>query len=542
MNFDAPPADVLQSLLNWGIVCGSLLLIGLAIAVLMAFVLHGRRGGSRFLGGLGQGAVDVFRMSFRRVWAITTLTVKESVRRKALHVFVVFAILFMFGGWFLSDANTREELQLGVYVSFVLKTIGWLVLPVALLLSCWGIPEDIRVRSLHTVVTKPVRRSEIVAGRILGFTLVGTAVVAVMSVVGFLWIYRQVPEDLRAHQLIARVPIYGEMSWIDRDGGNNEGINVGDVNEYRKFIEGATKARAVWKFDGLSADSLLPNPETGEKELKIENNFLSFRLHKGDIEQVLHCQLTLVNPKSNLRVSLPQFPVHEFGENIGWIPRNLSYFDEGDGAVKEVDLVSDVLDDGSLTVEARCVDAGQFLGMARPDLFVRRPDRHFASTFFKACGGIWMMMVLVIILGVTASTFVKGPVATLLTLTFILMGATGFHEFMGKKLSGELKGTGMLESGIRILKHGNPNAPTTGGLENSAVVRNFDRISDGFIWAIYRLIPDFSTFSYSAYAANGYDVPFQAQILPGLLLLVGFLIPCFLLSYFSLKLRELEAK
>lgn len=542
MNFDAPPVDVTQSLLNWGIVSGVLLLLGLGIAAMMAFVLHGRRGGSRFLGGLGQGAADVFCMSFRRIWAISILTVKESVRRKALHVFVVFAILFMFGGWFLSDANTREELQLGVYVSFVLKTIGWLVLPVALLLSCWGIPEDIRIRSLHTVVTKPVRRSEIVVGRILGFSLVGTAVVAVMSAVGFLWIYRQVPEDLREHQLIARVPVYGEMSWIDRDGGDGEGVNVGYVNEYRKYIEGATKARAVWKFDGLSGDSLLPNPETSEKELKIENSFQSFRLHTGNIEQVLHCQLTLVNPKSSLRVPLPQFPVHEFGENIGWIPRKLTYFDERAGAVKEVDLVSDVLDDGHLTVEARCVDAGQYLGMARPDLFIRRPDRHFASAFFKACSGIWMMMVLVIVLGVTASTFVKGPVATLLTLTFVLMGATGFHEFMSEKISGKLQGTGLLESGIRILKHGNPNVPTTGGLENSVVVRNFDRMSDGFIWAVYRLIPDFSEFSYSVYAANGYDVPFQTQILPGILLLVGFLIPCFLLSYFSLKLRELEAK
>ena len=51
-------------------------------------------------------------------------------------------------------------------------------------------PDDIKARSLHTVVTKPVKRSEILVGRIMGVTLVGTLVVGVMSVVGYLWLIR----------------------------------------------------------------------------------------------------------------------------------------------------------------------------------------------------------------------------------------------------------------------------------------------------------------------------------------------------------------
>ena len=86
------------------------------------------------------------------------LTFTEAVRRKALLVFVVFAALFMFAGWFLTGATARPDMQVKVYVSFVLTAIGWLLLPVALLLACWVLPEDIKARSLHTVVTKPARR------------------------------------------------------------------------------------------------------------------------------------------------------------------------------------------------------------------------------------------------------------------------------------------------------------------------------------------------------------------------------------------------
>src|SRR5690606_40550213 len=65
---------------------------------------------------------------------------------------------------------------------------------------------------------------------------------------------------------------------------------------------------------------------------------------------------------------------------------------------------------------------GQYLGAARTDLFIRTPDRSFATGYFKAILGTWLMAMLVIILGTTASTFVKGPVATLLTFTLILTG------------------------------------------------------------------------------------------------------------------------
>src|ERR1700722_2306714 len=140
------------------------------------------------------GAIrDISEISARRVWALGMLTTREAVRRKALLVFVVFAILFMFGLWFLSGPGEKADIQIEQHVVFVFTAISWLVLPVILLLACWGIPEDIKARSIHTVVTKPVRRVEIVLGRMLGFSLITTVIVALMAVIGFVWIDRQIP-------------------------------------------------------------------------------------------------------------------------------------------------------------------------------------------------------------------------------------------------------------------------------------------------------------------------------------------------------------
>jgi hypothetical protein len=219
----------------------------------------------------------------------------------------------------------------------------------------------------------------------------------------------------------------------------------------------------------------------------------------------------------------------------------LIYYNEETKETETKDLFDDMVSDGKLIVEARCVDVGQFLGMARPDLFLRLPDRPFASSFFKSVFGIWLMMVLIVVLGVTASTFVKGPVATILLFTLILVG-TGFNQFMDDILSGEVRGAGLVESGIRILNHGNPIVEKPESLEESAAVQGVDQAFTGMLWGVSHIIPNFNMFSFKAYTASGFDVPMKVAVLPALLMVIGFFIPCLMLGYFSLKLRELEAK
>lgn len=300
MDFDPTPYNVSAGLIAWLKIFGVVGVIAILLGLVGSFVSGGDRGGDLFSTGFLSFFKELFSLSPRRIYALTMLTLKEALRRRALVVFVVFAMLLMFGGWFLADSNNRADLQRSVHVTFMLTTISWLILPVAMFLSCWGIPEDIRVRSLHTVVTKPVRRVEIVIGRILGFSVMSTVILLLMAIIGYIWIVRQYPtvvdEDGQTYDPLAcRVPHYGQLYFINQNGlPVSHGINVGDPWMYRSFVQGNSRSRAVWQFHDVTAERL-------GNELRLESRFEAFRTIKGSDESIeggLEAQYSLVK---NLR-------------------------------------------------------------------------------------------------------------------------------------------------------------------------------------------------------------------------------------------------
>jgi hypothetical protein len=547
LTFNPVEFDIVTGLYHWGVIMLAVTVVAFVTALVTSLLALGFAGPPLVLEHISEGVKDFLGTSPRRCLALTRLTFREAWRRKTLWVFAVFAVLFLFAGWFLADVTVDTDLQVKNYVSFVLRTISWLILPVVLLLACWGLPEDIKARSLHTVVTKPVRRHEIVLGRIFGFCAIGGFVLVVMSGVGYLWIIRQLPGALGS-QLTARVPVFGELSFVDNEGNSKDtqgnalkaGINVGDEVMFRSFIEGNTKARATWDFSNL-----YPSRLDGSGQLALESSFQSFRTFKGNIERQLMCQFTLVNPAKSLRVPLKPFEVREFRRNVyDVINENKTLQDENGKTVS----VADLIDGGKLRVEAACLSSAQFLGMARPDLFVRLPDRPFAASYFKSIFNIGLMMVMVIVLGVMSGCFLKGPVATMLTAFIVIVGkvAHGFFESivtgrLGYNKDLPMQGTGVLDSLYRIPTHMTPGVE----LEDKFVfrlIKAIDNLVLNALWAVQHLFPDFGSFDTTEYVANAFDVPWAEAMLPSLATTVGYCLPWILVGYFSLRVRELEAK
>jgi ABC-type transport system involved in multi-copper enzyme maturation permease subunit len=573
MNHDPSPYSWLQGFQTWGIVVGAIFGSALLLSVLFSFLTSsisaaenaGKKsgfwknllvvmlspsrlfrslfydawflptgGGYMFLSGLWGGIQDLIFMSPKRIWAIAILVFREAVRRKTPYVLVVFGICFLFAGWFLSNPAQTDLLRIPIYVSFVLTAISWLILPAVFLLACWGLPDDIKARSLHTIVTKPARRSEILTGRILGVTLIGTAIVVCMSVVGYIWLTRAIPS---VSTMTTRVPILGNIKFKDRQGKDAEkGVNVGDINQFRSFIEGNTGACAYWHYEGVA-----PRVLDRDGKLVVEGKFQAFRTHKGDMRSNVRYQLALVNPETKQRVFDRQRHVQEFRDTI--VHLETSLLDEEN---KPVDLMKDIVHDGKLIIEVYCRSGGQFLGMARPDLFIRAADTSFAASFFKAVFTIWLMMVLIIVFAVTVSTAVKGPVAAFLTGVIIVLGVFG-RKFMLDLVSvddaGEQKwkGGGMFESVYRIITHMNPTIDLDPGFWRD-LVKAVDYPFTLFATRSRSVIPDFQCFQMSEYVAKGYDVPWDSGILPALMHTLSFLVPCIVLGCFILRSRELESK
>jgi hypothetical protein len=74
------------------------------------------------------------------------------------------------------------------------------------------------------------------------------------------------------------------------------------------------------------------------------------------------------------------------------------------------------------------------------------------------------------------------------------------------------------------------------------MIKALDNIELNGLWAVQHLFPDFGSFDTTEYVANAYDVPWAEATLPSLMTTVGFCLPWILVGYFSLRLRELEAK
>ena len=538
MNLQPVDFDLLFGIGLWAVVTGSFIILFLIVAFATSFPLHGIAGPGRVIAGTLRGFKEFLTPSPRRVYAIALLTFKESIRKKALLVFVVFAVLFMFASWFMASPSDRPDMQVRNFVAFVFIAMNWLVLPVVLLLSCWGLPEDVRIRSLHTVVTKPVRRNEVVLGRMVGFAGVGTMILVIMSAVGYIWIQRQVSDNV---ELFCRVPVYAVagpegVSFLDRNGNPGTGVNVGDVNETRSFIEGGTRATGIWTF---------PLDEEADT-LKLESRFEAFRTFKGDMNRSIRVRYVLVNEEKSLRVPLPTFEVDEFGTNEMDVARKQIWTDEQTLEKKEVDIFDDLAvpsEDGtygSLVVHVQCLDRAQYLGVSRGDFFIRLPDRSFTTGYLKAVVGVWLKVLIIAMFSVAASTFVKFPVATLLSASVIVVGVVA-RDFLDKILSGKQAGGGAAESVYRLLTHMNDTASLPANPLTTSI-QLFDHALQHLLWMVKFIIPDLRSFGMSDWVARGFDVPWGGVMLPSLAITFGYLLPCVLLGYFSLSLRELEAK
>ncbi len=105
-----------------------------------------------------------------RIWAIVENTFKEGLRQRILMLLVIFGILVIFISIFLGPFALGEAPKIIRDVGLAAASLfGTLV---AILIGSTLIHKDIEKRTIYTVITKPVKRSEIIIGKFLGLMLI----------------------------------------------------------------------------------------------------------------------------------------------------------------------------------------------------------------------------------------------------------------------------------------------------------------------------------------------------------------------------------
>jgi ABC-type transport system involved in multi-copper enzyme maturation permease subunit len=232
---------------------------------------------------------ELVAVRWRRLYSIAHLTVVEAIRRMWAPwvVIAVFLVVLAFTHWFLQPPRPAEMGRL--YVGTLALLCSLLLTVMVTLLTPLSLPTDIQQQTIYTVVSKPVRRIELIWGRMIGFMAIVTVLVGVFGGISLLYLWRTVggtivqterlaDEEQRKNHLTqanhlkeeaeqlrlrmsAREPILGSLTFLDSRGNPHlRGIDVGmdQGRRPRSHIEGATPATAIWRF-GVFPDPYDPN-------------------------------------------------------------------------------------------------------------------------------------------------------------------------------------------------------------------------------------------------------------------------------------------
>jgi hypothetical protein len=587
--------------LLWYLFAGSLVAVfAAALAWLAQSVLYGPlAAGDRVYRGVLTGLADLAGMSPRRIWALARLAIQESLRRNVLVALALFLLIVLFAGWFLDPKSVNPG---KLYLGFILGATNLLVCMVTLVLSVFSLPADIKAKAIQTVTTKPVRTGEIVLGRILGFSIVGAVLLAIMGLIGWGFVVRSVShghtvavEDVveikdvggtitgfegrtsldRGHRHRVDLDAAGS-GWTDNVQGHRHavrrsgtGYTIGTAEgllEARRPLRGAlrfldregrpsTKGISVgseWTYrqyieGGSLAAAIWKFEGISEREypdgLPLEMIVRVFRTYKGVIEKGIKGSVRVRNPASGLQTDPFYFTAREFTIDSLLIPRKLASTST-DGGTRQVDLFQDIVADGRVEVILQCLEPAQYYGVAQADFYMRAGDGSFALNYAKSCLGILFSMLLVTAMGVMFSTFLGGPLALFATLAVVLIGQ--FREFIQRLFESQVTGDssivpggGPIESLYRIVTQ----TSITVDLTPSPAVQIMKTV-DTFLLAPMRLLagifPSLSSLGTSDFVSGGFDIPLDLVAEHGMETL-GYLLAFFIAGAFCLKAREVAS-
>ncbi len=406
----------------------------------------------------------------------------------------MFIVVLLFAGWFL-DTDSPDPSVL--FLSFVLSATTYLAWAMAVFISAFSLPAEFKTRTIYTVVTKPVRPGEIVLGRILGFTLIGSVLLALMGGISYVFAYRLL---VHSHEVdvaslrsagaktddgqVGRTSlVHGHRHEVQlgpdgngktdianghwhtvtaqRDGDKTryvlsdpEGMFVarvpvyGDLRFKDRSGRGVDRGISVGKefkyrsfIEGASPAAAIwtfhgITPERFRTGLPIEMTIRVFRSHKGDINKGIAGTLVVRNPQTGR--GSQEIPFIAKDDKIDYKKIGTKILDPKG---QELDLFKDLVDEeGNVEVVMQCLNSGQYFGMAAPDLYLRAADASFKLNFLKAFFGIWLTMALVISFAVMFSTFLSGPVAMLATISILVIGL--FTQDISDLAAGITEGAG----------------------------------------------------------------------------------------------------
>ena len=593
------PSAFLQSAIFRFALTGIVLaVIALVAGFLVALVRHGPlKAGDITYRVVVNGFSELFKTSPRRVWAIARLSIKESVRRRVIVALAVYIIILLFAGWFL-QTGYREPGKL--FFSVVLTATTYLVLMIALLVSAFSLPNDFKSKTIYTIVTKPVRAGDIVLGRILGFTIVGTVLLAIMAAcsAGFVW---RMLDHTHAVQLDTlenkfdasgkvvgkkgrtttnlqhshEIEIYPDGSGLALSTNEHEhslaskergGETVYDVSGPQGLLRARVPYYGKLRYldrkgvdapKGISVGSEWTYRsfiEGGSPAAAIwtfsDINEGSFRKDQNGAE-ILPLELVVRvfrTFKGNIETGIQGIlqlrnPDNKAIKSEPWT------FTAKDSSINTFDWARKLND-----ADQKQIDLLKDLVTAdgRVEVVVQCLDRAqyygFAQPdcYVRLPDGspLWnfikaqasIWIQMVLVIAIGVTCSTLVNAPVAMLFTISFITLGFFRQFFVDVAIGKQVGGGPIESSYRIVTQMNQTSPLPEGF-GAQLIQSIDSVLKVAMQSLAAVLPDFRSFSTVGYVAYGYDIPMN-QIYQDLIVCLAYLTGLFIIGYFFLRTRE----
>jgi ABC-type transport system involved in multi-copper enzyme maturation permease subunit len=427
----------------------------------------------------------------QQILVIAKQTFKEAVRNKILFILIILGVITICSSAFMPVVGGGRE-KIKIVESMCFRSITFFGTLAAILLSASSIPTDIDNKVLCTITAKPVQRTNIIFGKIIGFVYIIGVLLLIMGSVSYLLIrYTALKQSTQDSSVLLARKAFGPVNLqITGDSARR----IGNVT----WTEGGGKGASVWKFKGLSSKDKNDN-------LAIEADFLieGKKRSTGKIP----VKIKIINPYS-ARVLTESME----------ISRNKPLLLRLNG--KSLDGSAE------LTVVVSPENSGDFLGVRADDLRIFWGEKSFGCNYLKGLTIISTQFLLMVVIAVLGSTFLSLPVNILFCLFVFFCGS--ITDFMRD-----------LSTVINVFETREHEHVVSEVMQKSNVLLVcLNNIIKKPILLLSYILPDFRYYSVGKYFVDGINIPCK-RIFMGFGYAVLYALVCLPVSFLVFKRKEI---
>ena len=365
------------------------------------------------------------------IWAVATNTIKQAVRMKVAAVFLILLLVLLPVMGFSATGDGTLKGRLQTFVSYGLSLTNILLCLLTIIISIYSVTSDIEQRQIYTVITKPIRRSQFLLGKLLGVVLLDVILLSLFAAI--------------IYTITIYTPQFFNATETERIQANNEfftaraalAVPALDVSqEVKDRYEQLERSREL--PEGISYKEIIA-------ELAMQQQLAK---RAADVGQVLVWEFDNVKPlaqsmfikfKYDVAVNPPDMQV--YGRWFAGDYQYIRYGTESKTPVydrihkhsvrnfHEIEVPADVVPEhGHLAVAFQNAPLNNTVIIFPPDgIEVLYKADTFTGNFVRAVLLILSRLIFLACLGILASTFLSFPVAILLCLfLFSTASVSGF--------------------------------------------------------------------------------------------------------------------